>query len=68
MKEKIEINAVELVRGIRDRQAELLHDKSKEEIIKFFRKAGAAVRRESGIKYKNGRIKNRSFQNNGVQM
>ncbi len=43
MEEKIEIKAVELVRSIRDRQAELLAGKSNEEIIKFFRQAGEAA-------------------------
>lgn len=40
MKEKTEIHAVELVRRIRDEQAELLEGKSQEEIIAFFRRAG----------------------------
>jgi hypothetical protein len=46
MDERTEIKAVELVRSIRDRQAELLSGKSKEEIIEFFRQAGEAARRE----------------------
>jgi len=44
MEEKIEIKAVELVRSIRDRQAELLAGKSNEEIIEFFRQREAAIR------------------------
>jgi len=47
MEGKTKIKAVELVRNIRDRQAELLAGKSKKEIIEFFRKAGKAVRREA---------------------
>jgi hypothetical protein len=43
MEEKNEIHAVELVRHIRDQQAELLEGKSPEEIIDFFRKAGEAA-------------------------
>jgi hypothetical protein len=45
MEEKTEIKAVELVRSIRDRQAELLAGKSNEEIIAFFRIAGDKARR-----------------------
>jgi hypothetical protein len=45
MGEKTEIKAVELVRSIRDQQAELLAGKSNEEIIEFFRKAGDTARR-----------------------
>ena len=44
MEEKTEIKAIELVRRIRDEQAELLAGKSPEEIIEFFRQAGAAAR------------------------
>jgi len=47
MEEKTEIKAVELVRSIRDRQAELLAGKSNEEIIEFFRQAGEAARRDA---------------------
>jgi hypothetical protein len=47
MEEKIEIKAVELVRSIRDRQAELLAGKSNEEIIEFFRQAGEAAIRNA---------------------
>ncbi len=43
------MHAVELVRRIRDRQAELLRGKSDEEVVEFFCKAGkAAVRRARG--------------------
>jgi hypothetical protein len=43
MEEKTEVKAVELVRNIRDQQAELLAGKSQEEIIEFFRQAGEAA-------------------------
>ncbi len=43
IKEKTEIKAVELVRSIRDQQAELLVGKSNDEIIEFFRLAGEAA-------------------------
>jgi hypothetical protein len=46
MRGKTKIKAVELVRNICDRQAELLVGKSNEEIIEFFRKAGKSVRLE----------------------
>jgi hypothetical protein len=45
MGEKIQIKAVEMVRRIRDEQAQMLAGKSPEEIIGFFRKAGEAARR-----------------------
>lgn len=44
MKEKFQINAVEMVRAIRDEQAQMLSGKSKSEIMDFFRKAGEAAR------------------------
>ncbi|MEW6487401.1 MAG: hypothetical protein AB1578_05745 [Thermodesulfobacteriota bacterium] len=44
MEQKTEIHAVELVRRIRDEQAELLQGKSDEEIMNFFRRAGEAAR------------------------
>ena len=44
MEEKTEIKAVELVRAIRDQQAEFLSGKSNDEIIGFFRRAGEAAR------------------------
>jgi len=47
MEEKTEIQAVELVRKIRDRQAELLADKSRPEIIAFFTQAGEAAWEEA---------------------
>jgi hypothetical protein len=43
MAEKTDIKAVELVRSIRDRQAELLAGKSSAEIIEFFRQAREAA-------------------------
>jgi hypothetical protein len=42
MKKQIEIDAVALVRDIRDKQAALLQGKSDKEIIAYFRKAGAS--------------------------
>lgn len=47
MVEKTQIQAVEMVRRIRDEQARLLEGKSDTEIIAFFRKAGEAARREA---------------------
>jgi hypothetical protein len=47
MEEKIQIKAVDMVRGIRDQQAQMLKDKSKDEIIDFFRRAGEAARNEA---------------------
>ena len=44
---KIRIKAVEMVRRIRDEQAQLLAGKSEAEIIAFFRKAGEAARQEA---------------------
>jgi len=49
MEEKTEIKAIELVRRIRDKQAELLAGKSPEEIIDFFRQAGTAAREKAHI-------------------
>ena len=43
---KTEIKAVEMVRRIRDAQAEQLADKKPEEIIAFFRQAGSAALEE----------------------
>lgn len=40
----IEIKSVELVRQIRDEQAELLVQMTSQEIIEFFREAGAAAK------------------------
>jgi hypothetical protein len=45
MAEKIQIKAVEMVRRIRDEQAQMVVGKSSEEIIDFFRKAGGAARK-----------------------
>lgn len=47
MVEKTRIKAVEMVRHIRDEQAQILAGKSKAEIIDFFSKAGEAARREA---------------------
>jgi hypothetical protein len=44
MSETKVIRAVELVRQIRDQQAQQLADKSEAEIIAFFRRAGEAAR------------------------
>ncbi|MEI8191075.1 MAG: hypothetical protein WCI75_15285 [candidate division NC10 bacterium] len=50
MEKKTDIHAVELVRRIRDQQAALLQDKSNEEIIEFFRKAGESSRKRAHTK------------------
>jgi len=50
MAKKTDIHAVELVRRIRDQQAELLQGKSNEEIIEFFRRAGEASRKRTRTK------------------
>jgi hypothetical protein len=50
MERKTDIHAVELVRRIRDQQAALLHDKTNEEIIEFFRKAGEPHRKRADTK------------------
>lgn len=47
MKDKIQIKAVEMVRRIRDEQAQMLADKSTAELIDFFKKAGEAAREHS---------------------
>jgi hypothetical protein len=47
MNEKIEIQSVEMVRRIRDELADILKDKSRAEIIAFFRKAGDTAREEA---------------------
>jgi hypothetical protein len=46
MEEKIQIKAVDMVRSIRDQQAQLLKGKSEAEIIGFFGRAGEAARNE----------------------
>jgi hypothetical protein len=46
MKEKIQIKAVDMVRCIRDEQAQILAGKSKPEIMAFFKSAGEAVRKK----------------------
>jgi hypothetical protein len=50
MEEKTEIHAVEMVRRIRDEQAEQLKGKSTKEIPAFFRKAASDFRRRSRSK------------------
>jgi hypothetical protein len=47
MGEKTQIKAVEMVRRIRDEQAQMLAGRSNAEIIAFFRKAGEAAREEA---------------------
>jgi hypothetical protein len=47
MGEKTQIRAIEMVRRIRDEQAQMLAGKSKAEIIAFFRKAGEAALQEA---------------------
>ena len=44
---KVQIKAVDMVRSIRDNQAQMLAGKSRAEIIEFFKKAGEAVRNEA---------------------
>ena len=50
MEKKTDIHAVELIRRIRDEQAEMLRGKSDEEIIEFFRRAGRAFRNAARTK------------------
>ena len=50
MGKKTDIDTIAVIRRIRDRQAELLRDKSDEEIIEFFRKAGEAFRKRPRTK------------------
>jgi hypothetical protein len=50
MGKKTDIDAIEVVRHIRDRHAELLRGKSNEEIIEFFRKAGKRFRKRPRTK------------------
>ena len=45
MKQTSEIQAVDLVRDIRDKQARELADKSAEEIIEFFNRAGQRAKK-----------------------
>jgi|WetSurSiteA1Bulk_404760.scaffolds.fasta_scaffold601504_1 hypothetical protein len=54
MGKKTDIDAIAVIRRIRDRQAELLRDKSDEEIIEFFRKAGEAFRKRPRTKSQAG--------------
>jgi len=50
MAENTEIRAVEMVRRIRDKQAEMLAGKSNAEIIAFFHEAGEAARQKAQSK------------------
>lgn len=47
MGEKSEVRAVEMVRRIRDNQAETLAGKSDAEVIEFYRRAGERARRKA---------------------
>ncbi len=47
MKEKLQIKAVDMVRRIRDEQAQMLAGKSKSEIMAFFKNAGEAARQKA---------------------
>ena len=47
MTEKNQVKAVELVRRIRDEQAQMLAGKSRAEIIAFFSKAGETARQKA---------------------
>lgn len=47
-----DINALELVRCIRDKHAEQLQGKSNKEIIEFFREAGRLSNRHGSKKYR----------------
>ncbi|MBI3680698.1 MAG: hypothetical protein HY235_09905 [Acidobacteria bacterium] len=49
MKQTIEIRAVDLVRRIRDAQAEQLADKSVAEVMEFFNRAAERARERSGV-------------------
>ena len=58
MKENIQIKAVDMVRRIRDKHAQILAGKSKSELIDFFNKAG-----KSSIKFPESKPEIRSNQN-----
>jgi hypothetical protein len=47
MSKKTEIRAVEMVREIRDKQAELLAGKSNKELLEFFARAGETLRKQT---------------------
>ncbi len=47
MADKLEIKAVDMVRRIRDEQAQILAGKSTADIIAFFREAGQAARQKA---------------------
>jgi hypothetical protein len=51
MNEKTDIRAVELVRRIRDEQAERLQGLSDEEVIEYFRRAGELAREDATRRY-----------------
>ncbi|MBD3334731.1 MAG: hypothetical protein GF355_04390 [Candidatus Eisenbacteria bacterium] len=53
MDKKTEIDALEVVRRIRDKQAERLHGKSDKDIIEFFRKARQAKRKHDRPRRRN---------------
>ena len=60
MSKKIEIDAVQTVRKIRDQEAEVLKDMTDEEIIAFFRKARRRPQRRS-------KSSSNSAANKGIQ-
>jgi hypothetical protein len=62
MKEKTELRTIELVRHIRDEQAELLANKSSEEIIEFFHQAGAAARAKAHPIVRAAQVANHGLQ------
>ena len=51
MDEKSDIRAVEMVRRIRDEQAERLRGKTDDEVIEFFRRAGAEAREDAARRF-----------------
>ena len=67
MKEKTEIQANDLVRHIRDEQAELLANKSSEEIIEFFHQAGAAARAKAHPIVQAAQVANHGLQADAPQ-
>ena len=67
MEEKTEVKAIELVRRIRDEQGELLTGKSPEEIIEFFRQAGAAAREKAHPLARAPQEANQRLQSDGLQ-
>lgn len=67
MEEKTEVKAIELVRRIRDEQGELLTGKSPEEIIEFFRQAGAAAREKAHPLARFPQVAKQRLQSDGLQ-